>query len=78
MSNVSETVGSVTTEIDESGVRVTDSSYDESTVTRYARMISDEISEFANERPVATTAVAAVGAVAIGYGVYKLASKLMS
>lgn len=73
-----EKVGSVTTEIDESSVRVTDSSYDESTVTRYARMISDEISEFAAERPITTTAVAAVGAVAIGYSTWKLASKLMS
>lgn len=76
--SIKETVGNVTTEIDESGVRMTDSSYDESATTRYARMVSDEISEFAVERPIATTAVAAVGAVAIGYSAYKLASKLMS
>lgn len=75
---VSEKIGSVTTEIDESGVRMVDSSYDESTIAKYARTISDEISEFASERPIATTAVAAVGAVAIGYSAYKLASKLMS
>ena len=76
--SIKETVGSVTTEIDDSGVSMVDSSYDESNVTKYAKVISDEISEFAAERPIATTVMATVGAVAVGYSVYKLASKLMS
>lgn len=74
--SVTETVGNVSTTINDDGVYVNIS--EPNMMDRYAAQLNEQTRSFSESHPKTTAAVTVVGAAAIGYCTFQLAKKVFS